>query len=147
MTRKDDSFRHALDAYPVQRTLSIRVCDLDGYGHLNAIRLGHFYEDARASFYRTAFVAVQLPRLLVAQLTIRYLQEAHWPGALRVGTGISRLGSSSVTMVQGLFDEASHCLGLCETVLVNTGGGGSAPIPADARAVFEEYLVRAPVTA
>lgn len=144
MIVSEDSFRLALDTYPIHRDISVRVCDLDGYGHLNAIRIGHFYEDARAAFYGSAFNGLQSPRLLVAQITLRYLREGHWPGTLQVGTGISRIGSSSIEMIQGLFDAGQRCLGLCETILVNTGGSGSAPLPAAARAAFGRMLIREP---
>ena len=36
--------------YPVMQQITTRVSDNDGYGHLNAIRIGHYYEEARASF-------------------------------------------------------------------------------------------------
>jgi acyl-CoA thioester hydrolase len=121
-----------LAAYPVTREISTRVSDMDGYGHLNAIRLGQFYEDARAAFYGVAFTGQDRGRQLVAQITTRFLGEGFWPGTLTVGTGISRIGNSSFLMVQGLFQD-SRCLGLCDTVMVNTAAGVSAPLPAEIR--------------
>jgi acyl-CoA thioester hydrolase len=125
-----------LGAYPVARELTTRVSDMDGYGHLNAIRIGHFYEDARAAFYGVAFAGIVRARTLVAQLTIRYLGEGHWPGTVRIGTGILKVGNSSYVMGQGLFQDG-RCLGLCETVLVSTEKGKTAPLPDDIRAAAE----------
>lgn len=145
MASKDPQ-RLALAAYPVSREITTRVSDMDGYGHLNAIRLGQFYEDARAAFYGVAFKGLDRARMLVAQITIRYLDEGFWPGALIVGTGISKIGNTSFEMAQGLFQEG-RCLGLCETVLVNTGAGKPAPLPADIRACIERMRLKEVVAA
>lgn len=123
-----------LRGYPVHRLLQTRVSDLDGNGHLNAIRLGHFYEDARAAFH--VVTGRDGGRVLVAQLTLRYLAEGKWPGETEVGTGIVRIGVSSLVMGQGLF-QAGRCIGLCETVLVNTVDGRSHPFSAGYRSQLE----------
>jgi acyl-CoA thioester hydrolase len=136
-----DPQRLALGAYPVVRDLTTRVSDMDGYGHLNAIRIGHFYEDARAAFYGVAFAGLTRARTLVAQLTLRYLGEGHWPGTVQIGTGILSVGNTSYVMGQGLFQEG-RCLGLCETVLVSTEGGKPAPLPDDIRAGAERMRLR-----
>lgn len=138
--KNKDPRRLVLAAYPVTRTLTTRVGDMDGYGHLNAMRIGTYYEDARAAFYGVAFTDVKRQRMLVAQVTLRYLGEGFWPGSLEIGTGISKLGSSSVEMAQGLFCEG-RCIGLCETVLVNTADGRSAPFPDDARACLARFAL------
>ena len=130
-----------LDAYPFVRQLTTRVSDMDGYGHLNAIRIGHFYEDARAAFYGVAFPGMTRGRTLVAQLTIRYLGEGHWPGTVEIGTGILEVGNSSFTMGQGLFQDGRP-LGLCETVLVSTETGKPAPLPDDIRAAAAQMRLR-----
>lgn len=136
----EDTRRLALVAYPVKRTVVTRVGDMDGYGHLNAMRIGGYYEDARAAFYGVAFEDLRRQRMLVAQVTMRYLGEGFWPGSLEVGTGISRIGVSSAEMVQGLFSEG-RCIGLCETVLVNTAEGRPAPFPDAARACLARFAV------
>jgi acyl-CoA thioester hydrolase len=137
----EDSCRMNIAAYPVVRELSTRVSDMDGYGHLNAIRIGHFYEDARAAFYGVAFTGLTRARTLVAQLTIRYLGEGHWPGIVEIGTCILKVGNSSYTMGQGLFQD-DRCLGLCETVLVSTENGRSTPLPDDIRVGAERMHLR-----
>jgi acyl-CoA thioester hydrolase len=132
-----DPQRLILAAYPVRREITTRVGDLDSYGHLNAIRIGQYYEDARAAFYGVAFPGVDRGRSLVAQITTRFLGEGFWPNPLVVGTGITRIGASSFEMSQGLFQDG-RCLGLCETVLVNVEKGASAPLPDDVRACLEQ---------
>lgn len=129
-----------LAVYPVVRLITTRVSDMDGYGHLNAVRLGQCYEDARATFYSSVLDYPGERRMPVVQLTIRYLAEGFWPGDLQIGTGVSRIGNASFEVVQGLFQN-ERCLGLCETVLVHTVGAKSAPIPDPMRTALERLRV------
>jgi acyl-CoA thioester hydrolase len=135
---KPDPHRLARGTYPVGLEITTRVSDIDGNGHLNAIRLGKFYEEARASFYRLLNPGQRHPRVLVAELKIRYLGEGFWPGTVEVRTGIVRLGSSAFTMGQGLW-QGEVCIGLCDTVLVHGSKGKSSPLPADFRDQLEHY--------
>lgn len=121
--QSDDGMRE-LAAYPIRSALEARVSDLDGYGHLNGIRIGLFYEDARARSYGPVCRAT---RLVVAQFTMRYLAEGTWPGTLTIGSGISRIGRTSFILSQGLFQHAA-CIGLAETVLVRSDGAGAIPL-------------------
>jgi acyl-CoA thioester hydrolase len=124
--------------YPVMQQITTRVSDNDGYGHLNAIRIGHYYEEARASFYRTLGRDGTHPRVLVAELKIRYLGEGFWPGTLEVGTGIVRIGASSFVMGQGLW-QGERCIGVCDTVLVHVGEGAPSPLPDAFRRKLEAH--------
>jgi acyl-CoA thioester hydrolase len=136
-----DPHRLVLAAYPVAREVTARVSDMDGYGHLNAIRIGHFYEDARAAFYGVAFAGLHRARTPVAQLTLRYLGEGFWPGTMTIGTGMLKVGVSSYVMGQGLFQDG-RCIGLCDTVLVSTENGRAHRLPDDIRAAAEAMKLR-----
>jgi acyl-CoA thioester hydrolase len=140
-----DPQRPRLAAYPFLREMATRVSDIDGYGHLNAIRIGHFYEDARAAFYGQAFEGWPKVRTLVAQLTIRYLRERHWPDPVQVGTGIARVGHTSFVMAQALFQHGV-CIGICDTVVVNTDAAGASPLPAAVRDRLSQMLLREAAT-
>jgi len=131
-----------LDDYPYRQEITVRVSDLDGYGHINAIRTGHYYEDARAAFYKPLYGGVPPIRALVAQLNIRYIKEGFWPGAVQVGTGIARIGNASFEMAQALFQK-DVCLGTCATVLVNTAKGASSPLPEAVRGRLELFRIGA----
>lgn len=131
-----------LAAYPVICDISSRVADVDGYGHLNAIRIGQYYEEARASFYTVALSErPREARILVGELTFQYVAEGFWPGVLQVGTGIASLGNSSFIMGQGLFQN-EKCIGLCKTVLVTTQSGKSVPMPDDLRAELMRQMIQ-----
>lgn len=132
--------RRLLAGYPVQRDITTRVGDLDTYGHLNSVRIGQYYEDARAAFYQVAFKDLALGRMLVAQVNTSYIAEAFWPAPIQVGSGISKIGIASCQMTQGLFQEG-RCVGLCVTVMVNTDGAASAPISGAVREALDRMLI------
>lgn len=136
-----DSQRRILAAYPVTCRITTRVADMDGYGHLNAIRLCQFYEDSRAGFYRAVFGQVEGLRMPVVQMTVRYLAEGFWPGDVELGTAASRVGNASFETAQGLF-QGGVCLGLCETVMVYTEDGKSAPLPSQMREALDRARLR-----
>ncbi|MFC0282330.1 acyl-CoA thioesterase [Camelimonas abortus] len=118
-------------SYPVQTVIQTRVSDLDGNGHLNAIRIAQIYEEGRAIFHRDHLR--RRVRTLVAQLTVRYLHEGFWPEEVIMGVGVAAAGRTSFHMAQAMF-QSGRCIGLCDTVLVCNEGGVSVPIPAEVRA-------------
>lgn len=142
---KPDPARLIRDTYPLSVTVPSRFRDLDTLGHINNVAIGSFYEEGRAHLNRTVFPAqirhAHNMRLLIADVHIAYLQEAHYPGDIEVGAGIVRLGISSYTIGLALFQKGK-CVGTCETVLVNTGGSKPVPIPQEGRTALEGYLLK-----
>lgn len=136
-----DPQRLVRDAYPRHLVLSTRVSDMDGYGHLNAIRIGHYYEDARARFHNEVFPRDERLRTVVAQLSIRYLGEGFWPGDVEIATGILRLGRSSFEMGQALFARG-RCIGLCDTVIVHSPEGKAVPLTPSYRRAIAGVMLR-----
>jgi len=60
---------------------------------------------------------------------------------LTVATGVLRLGSSSFTLGQALFQKG-ECIGVCESVTVHLSGGRPAPLPAEFRAALELHALQ-----
>lgn len=142
---KPDAARLKRETYPLFVTVPSRFRDLDTLGHINNVAIGSFYEEGRAHLNRTVFPPqtrhAHNMRLLIADVHIAYLQEAHYPGDIEVGTGIVRMGTSSYTIGLALFQNG-ECVGTCETVLVNTDGHKPVPIPDEGRAALEAYQLK-----
>ena len=128
-------------SYPLLQEISTRVSDVDTYGHLNAIRLGQYYEDARAAFYRSVLGQAPNRRTLVAELKMRYLREGEWPGDIQVGTGVLTIGATSLVMAQALFQNGG-CIGLADTVLVRADASRSIPLETDIRERLQNLMLR-----
>ncbi len=97
----------------------VRWSDTDMAGHANNLAFAAFAETGRAILLRRFMAPDAEPRalLVLAEFRIKYLSEAYWPAEVEVGTGVSRIGTRSCRMVQGLF-VAEHCIAVAESVLV-----------------------------
>jgi acyl-CoA thioester hydrolase len=121
--------------YPTTLDVPARFSDLDPLNHLNNVAIGNFYEEGRVNFNRKALAFLldrRRIRFLLINVSITYLREGKYPGLLTVGTGLLRLGRTSFTLGQALF-ENGQCIGLAETTTVNARDGVSAPLPDDLR--------------
>lgn len=137
---KPDPRRLELALYPITVTVPSRFRDLDTLGHINNVAIGSFYEEGRAALNRAALPTElrrdHAMRMLIVDVHIAYLGEAHYPGDLTVGAGVLAIGRTSYTLGLALF-QAGACVGACETVLVNTSSGETAAIPDAGRAALE----------
>lgn len=142
---KPAAHRLSLENYPLVVTVPSRFRDLDTLGHINNVAIGSFYEEGRAQLNRACFPPdmrrAHKMRMLIADVHIQYLAEAHYPGDLIVGAGIGHIGRTSYRIDLGLFQKG-QCVGVCETVLVNTDASGVAPIPEEGRTALETVKVQ-----
>ena len=139
---KPEPFRLQRASYPFFRRVIARFSDMDTEGHLNNVALASFYEDARVSFLRAAMGSERPFRFVIAQVTISYLAEAHYPGEYDVGLGISRFGTTSFGIGCGLFI-GEACVGTCDTAQVTIGDAGPIAIPQGLRDLLEGNRLRA----
>lgn len=105
--------------YSYWLTENIRWSDTDLVGHVNNLSFSTYYETGRTQFLRP-FVArgvEQRVLLLLAQMNVSFLGEAHWPGEVDIGTGMLEVGRSSCRMGQGLF-LGDQCISTAESVMV-----------------------------
>ena len=141
---KPDPSRLDPATYPLSVTVPARFRDLDTLGHINNVAIGSFYEEGRAHLNRTVFPPetrhAHGMRLLIADVHIAYLAEAHYPGDLTIAVGVQRIGGSSYTAALALFQNG-QCVGTCETVMVNTDGNRAAPLPDEGRTRLERYAL------
>lgn len=144
---KHNPQRLKLDTYPFRTDITLRFADIDPQWHLNNVRVGEYYQEARVTFFRHLnrdFGYQRTPgsRTLVVHQSIDYLNEVTHPGLITVGIGVTRVGSSSWSCGMGLFKD-NQCAGLSTTVLVYGLENGAAPIPDDYRALLQRFLLPA----
>lgn len=123
----------------------IRFQDVDRLDHVNNVTFAVYAESGRVEFLAKVTPPAVLgdgPDWVIAELTLRYLEQTHYPGEIRIGTMVLRLGRSSVTLGQGLF-EGDRCVATSEAVvvLVDPDSGRSVALPAAARAALEGYAI------
>lgn len=133
-------------AYPFWMNEHVRWCDTDMAGHANNLAFIAFLETGRARLLQRFVVrdAAQPALLVMAELRLRFLAEAHWPDEVEVGTSVVSIGTRSCVMLQGLF-VGDRCIAVGETVLVNidTATRQSTAIPDAVKALLLDYAPRA----
>jgi len=143
MSRRSQPERRLESSYPFIHTLHSQFRDLDPLGHVNNVVVASYYEDARAHFLSKRWGGgprrADQTYVLVANVDIDYLGEALHPRPFRVGVGVSRVGTSSLTISKALFMDG-ECIGLADTTLVNMHGGAPAPITDERRALLNDVM-------
>ena len=77
------------------------------------------YTNGRHEFFRRHLrpYTAKTDLFAMVKMTIEYLSEMHYPGEVEVGTLIRRIGRSSITFGQGMFNDG-RCIAVSEAVMV-----------------------------
>jgi acyl-CoA thioester hydrolase len=97
----------------------VRYGDTDLNGHVNNAAFLTYLETARTLFLLNPVDPV-LPTgqgLAIVRLVMDYRAEMRWGASVEVGMAVPRIGRTSFTMAQGLFQHGS-CVATAECVLV-----------------------------
>jgi len=129
--------------FPFWTDEKLRVQDTDFNGHVNNASIAALCEAGRGDIL-CAVSGLPNERIMASALrkvTIEYLAEIHYPGEVRIGSAIARVGNSSITIVQGLF-KGSLCFATAESVMVflDRETRRPAPMPEAWRAGYSKLL-------
>ena len=121
----------------------LRFGDTDQIGHVNNSVFSVLCESGRVHLFRTKLNPTLEPGqyFVIARLAIDFRAELHYPGRVRTGTWITRIGRSSLTLRQAIHDGeriAGEAEGVC--VLVDGATRRPTPFPDAARAAAEALI-------
>lgn len=131
-------------SYPIIITEKVRLSDTDRQGHVNNVSFSFFFEGGRAA------IVFDDPALLsegcffvIVTTTIDFVGELHYPGQITVANGIERIGTSSLTVRQALFQDG-RCASLSNSTIaqVNMGSRKAQPLSDEARILLEKMKIR-----
>ena len=133
-------------SYPCTVTEKLRYCDTDRQGHVNNAIFSTFCESGRVPFLYDPSRGLPPPgtQFVIARLTLNFIEEINWPGEVEIGTGVARIGRSSLTLDQGIFFEG-RVVGTADSVIVlmDEATRKSTPLPDEARKTFEALMTTA----
>lgn len=115
---------------------TVRFSDIDRYRHINNVATATYCETGRVEYAEALWpgsTAGEGAGWVIVKLTVTFLAQAHFPGQVRIGSRVERVGRTSATIGQGLFKDGV-CFGTSEAVLVwldLADGGRAAPFPPD----------------
>ncbi len=109
-----------LEDFAGQAYDKLRYGDTDRQGHVNNAVFATFLETGRVELiYNPDDPLLEDGfSFVLAKLDLNYLAEILWPGTVEIGTRVVRVGRSSVTMQQAVFQNGRLCAS-AETVVVH----------------------------
>ena len=126
--------------YPLHVTETLRFADTDRHGHITNSVFAICCQTARVAFLEDPARPLAPPgtQFVLARLDIDFRRELHWPGTVDIGTRIARVGRSSLTFEQALFQNG-HCVATANSVVVLTDKATrrSTALPEPLTAMFQ----------
>jgi acyl-CoA thioester hydrolase len=141
---KPEGWRLTPASYPTHTEMQTRFQDLDVNGHLNNVAFASLFENGRVLVNRAVRPWADRPkneRTMVAAVEINYLREGNFPDPVLMCSGVGRVGNSSWTIEQAMFQNGL-CIATCDTVVVCRTDGEGKPLRAELRAELESTMTR-----
>lgn len=130
--------------FPAKTFDKIRYSDTDRQGHVNNAVFSTFLETGRVEIIYNGNLPIILEGLsfVIVSLKLDFFQEITWPGQVDIGTGVLKMGTSSITLFQGLFQQG-NCVAQAETVIVQVDNASkrSAPLSDAARQALGHWVI------
>src|SRR4051794_26584149 len=122
-------------AFPVRIEVRVRHADLGRDGSASTVGVARWMEDARIRFRSRRFERLveaggfgPFQFLIVSQSVERLAPAGRLRGSVQVHTGVSRVGRSSFTFEQAVYDDGKH-VGRGEATVVLGGATGALALP------------------
>ena len=133
-----------LEEFSLKTFDKIRYADTDRQGHVNNARFASFLETGRVEFlYHPELpILAQGSSFVIVSLHLDFLKEIKWPGQIDIGTGITKIGTSSIKIFQKLFQN-DECVARAETTIVqvDNNNGQANPLTNDAKSTLKRWLL------
>ena len=127
----------ALSAYPLRTFEKLRYADTDRQGHINNAIFSTMLETGRVEI----LYAPDDPMyddgcaFVIASLHLDFLGEINWPGKVDIGSRVTKIGKSSFTLEQALFQQ-DKCAATAQTVIVQMSESTRRAHPLSSKTIF-----------
>ncbi|MTH96834.1 thioesterase family protein [Roseibium sp. RKSG952] len=134
--------------YPVMTTEKLRYRDLDSQGHVNNAVFTTFLEAGRIYmlFDGKEAIADKGASFVIARLELDYIAEIRWPGTVEIGSRVVKVGRSSITLEQSIFQNGVEA-GFARTIIVQSDPAARKSKPLSEGAVERLKRVMSPAPA
>ena len=130
--------------FPAKTFDKLRYSDTDRQGHVNNAVFSTFLETGRVEIIYNAYwpIILEGSSFVIVSLKLDFFQEMTWPGQVDIGTGVLKMGTSSITLFQRLFQQG-NCVAQAETVIVQVDNASkrSAPLSDSARQALAHWVI------
>ena len=137
----------AYQEFPLKTVDKIRYADTDRQGHVNNAVFSTFLETGRVEILYDPKLPILSDNasFVIASLHLNFLNEITWPGQVEIGTGVKKIGNSSITLYQVIFQQGLP-VAQAETIIVQVSNTtkSSLPLSAQAKQVLEQAHIHVP---
>ena len=129
---------------PHKMTLDLRFGDTDMQGHVNNAVYATLYESGRVNFLYgpDGNLMPEGRTFVIAELSIKFIDEILYPGTVDIFSGVSRIGKASVGLTQELrVNGVLKSRATSVVVMIDSEQRKSAPLDDVTRARMESLLV------
>jgi acyl-CoA thioester hydrolase len=108
----------------------LRNADTDQFRHVNNACIASFLEGGRMELFAASAIDHLMEGLnvVVGRLSIEFHAEIFYPGELKIGSTVTRIGRSSFEVLQGIFrDDACVASAVASCVLLQAGKPYAVP--------------------
>jgi len=130
--------------FPLQTKDKVRYGDTDRQGHVNNAIFSQFFETGRVEllYHPDRPLYATGCSFVIVSSKVDFIREIVWPGMVDIGTVVLRLGNSSVTFGQVIFQN-EKLVATCESVIVQVENGTSLskPLSPETKNVLEKYVI------
>lgn len=124
----------------VETKLTPRFCDTDKTGHINNTAVAQWLEFGRCDFI-FKHVCIE-PSMMLRHVAVDYNAELNFPDDAVIHTGVERLGNSSVTYYQEIWQNGKCCVtARAVDCYFDPATRKVASIPDTDRAMYEKFVV------
>lgn len=136
-----------LSDYPFQTYDKVRYRDTDRQGHVNNAVFAQYLETGRVEILYNSKNALLSPNssFVIVKVNTDLISEINWPGTVEIGTGITKIGNSSINIVQSLYQN-NKLVAASETVIVQMDEltRKSKPLSEEAKNILSALIIEIP---
>jgi acyl-CoA thioester hydrolase len=135
--------RPEYEDFPLKAYDKIRYADTDRQGHVNNALFSTFLETGRTELlYAKEPLHAENASFVIASQKLDLLAEIRWPGKVDIGSAVTRIGNSSLTLFQGLYQNG-QLAAVADTVIVQMDDHTrkSKPLSPETIERLKQYLV------
>lgn len=134
----------SLENFPINSFDKIRYSDTDRQGHVNNAVFATYLETGRLALLDQAKLVVltETTSFVLAAIKLDFVLEIKWPGRVDIGTGIRRIGNSSLTLYQEVFQHG-QCVAKAESTIVQIDHqiGKGKPLEEKTKITLQKWLL------
>ena len=133
----------SLEEFPLISTDKLRYGDTDRQGHVNNAVFMTFLETGRVEVLHRPNSPIydDNAEFVLVNVNLNLQGEIRWPGEVQIGTAVSKIGNTSITLYQQVFQN-EICVASAESVVVqmNTTTRKSQALSKTARTSLSAFL-------